>query len=124
MAQTRKKRRRKHRGTQAGTVETFAHSSGKHGRADAQRARGGTQRARGPRELKEPDWRSAANKAGLAAVVFGLLLVVLFKRSVGAAAVWTVIVFFFYVPVGYWTDRAVYNRRKAKLEAGKRPDGR
>ena len=121
MAQTRKKRRRKHRGTQAGTVETFAHSSAKRGRAGG---RAETQRARGPRELKEPDWRSAANKAGLAAVVFGLLLVVLFKRSVGAAAVWTVIVFFFYVPVGYWTDRAVYNRRKAKLEAGKRPDGR
>jgi hypothetical protein len=24
---------------------------------------------------------------------------------------WTVLVFFFYTPLGYWTDRAVYNRR-------------
>jgi uncharacterized membrane protein YoaK (UPF0700 family) len=117
MAQTRKKRRRKHRGTQAGTVETFAHSSSKRGRAE-------TQRARGARQMREPTWRSAANKAALAALVFGVLLVALFKRSVGAAAVWTVIVFFFYVPVGYWTDRAVYNRRKARLAAGKGKDSR
>jgi hypothetical protein len=25
--------------------------------------------------------------------------------------IWTVLVFFFYTPLGYWTDRTVYTRR-------------
>ena len=110
MAQT--KRKRKHRGTAAGTIEKAAHN-----RSTKQAAAAKTpskQQAREARLNRPPSWRSAANKAALASIVFGVLLLLVFKRPVPEALVWTVVVFFFYTPIGYWTDRAVYNRRKAK----------
>ena len=75
--------------------------------------------AREARLNRPPTWRSAANKAAIAAIVFGVFLGLIFKRPVYVAVIWTVIVFFFYTPLGYWTDRAVYNRRmraKAKKQ--------
>jgi Mn2+/Fe2+ NRAMP family transporter len=107
MAQT--KRKRKHRGTAAGTIEKAAHN-----RSTKQAAAAKTpskQAAREARLNRPPSWRSAANKAALASIVFGILLLLVFKRPVAEALVWTVVVFFFYTPIGYWTDRAVYNRR-------------
>jgi hypothetical protein len=113
MAQT--KRKRKHRGTAAGTIEKAAHN-----RKTKQASRPSTrQSAREARMYREPTWRGAANKAGLAALVFGVLLALAFHRPVGVAALWVVIVFFFYLPIGYWTDRAVYNRRmRARAKRG------
>ena len=107
MAQTRKKRSRKHRGTAAGTIEKAAHN-----RSTRQASpKPSTASTREARMMRPPSWRGAANKAGIAAIVFGVLLLVLFKRPPVEAVLWTVLVFFFYMPLGYWTDRAVYNRR-------------
>lgn len=105
MAQT--KRKRKHRGTAAGNVEKAAHNRSTR-RAPAKPSGQSTREARMNRP---PSWRSAANKAAIASVVFGVLLLLVFKRPVAEAALWTVLVFFFYTPLGYWTDRAMYNRR-------------
>jgi hypothetical protein len=114
MAQT--KRKRKHRGTAAGTIEKSAHNRPRKNAAPQTK-----QSAREARMNKPPTWRSAANKAGIAAVVFGLLLVLLFKRSAGVAAIYVIFVFFFYLPLGYYTDRAVYNRRmRQKAKSGGR----
>ncbi len=107
MAQTRKKRSRKHRGTAAGTIEKAAHNRSTR-QASPKPSAAATREAR---MMKPPTWRSAANKAGIAAIVFGVLLLVLFKRPPVEAVLWTILVFFFYMPLGYWTDRAVYNRR-------------
>ena len=107
MAQTRKKRSRKHRGTAAGTIEKAAHNRSSR-QASAKQSPASSREAR---MVRPPTWRGAANKAAIAAVVFGLLLLLLFKRPILEAVVWTVVVFFFYTPLGYWTDRAVYNRR-------------
>ena len=107
MAQTKRKRSRKHRGTAAGTIEKAAHNRSTRSAA----AKTSAKSTREARMNRPPTWRSAANKAALAAVVFGVLLVVLFHRSAAVGAIWTVTVFFFYLPLGYWTDRAVYNRR-------------
>ncbi|HEY2603118.1 MAG TPA: hypothetical protein VGI67_16295 [Thermoleophilaceae bacterium] len=109
MAQTKKKRSRKHRGTAAGTIEKAAHN--RNSRQATVKAKPTGKEARAARMMRPPSWRSAANKAALAAVVFGILLLVLFKRPVAQVLIWTVLVFFFYTPLGYWTDRAVYNRR-------------
>ena len=114
MAQT--KRKRKHRGTAAGTIEKAAHNRSSRKAAPAKPT---SQQARQARLTRPPSWRSAANKAGFAAIVFGVLLLVLFKRPVIEAVIWTVVVFFFYTPIGYWTDRAVYNRRMRNK--GKQP---
>jgi hypothetical protein len=117
MAQTRK-RRRKHRGTQAGTIETPAHRSGKTTRAAA---KGSTNTTRTQRTLKPPTWRSAAYKAAAAAAVFAVLSATLFhnKGGVGTIVVTLVFVFGLYLPIAYWTDRAVYKRKQAKLQSGK-----
>jgi uncharacterized membrane protein YphA (DoxX/SURF4 family) len=109
MAQT--KRKRKHRGTAAGTIEKAAHNRSTRGAP----AKPSGKSAREARMNRPPNWRSAANKAAIASVVFGVLLLLVFKRPVAEAALWTVLVFFFYTPLGYWTDRAMYSRRtKAK----------
>jgi hypothetical protein len=116
MAQT--KRKRKHRGTAAGTIEKAAHN-----RASTRKGGSATpaKSAREARMNRPPSWRSAANKAGIAAVVFGVFLVVAFHRPVGVAAIYVIFVFFFYMPLGYYTDRAVYNRRmRNKAKSGKR----
>lgn len=106
MAQTRRKR--KHRGTAAGTIEKAAHNRSTRSAAPK---KPDAKTAREARMNRPPSWRSAANKAAIAAVVFGVFLKLAFHRPIGIALVWTVIVFFFYTPLGYWTDRAVYNRR-------------
>jgi hypothetical protein len=108
MAQTRKKRSRKHRGTAAGTVEKAAHNRSTR---QAKPAKQTPQQAREARMMRPPSWRSAANKAAIAAVVFGVLLLIAFHRPAGVVVLWTLLVFCFYTPLGYWTDRAVYNRR-------------
>ena len=109
MAQTKKKRNRKHRGTAAGTVEKAAHNSNT--RQATAKAKQTPEQAREARMMRPPSWRSAANKSAVASIVFGVLLLVLFKRPPAQVVLWTVLVFFFYTPLGYWTDRAVYNRR-------------
>jgi hypothetical protein len=116
MAQSRSKRRRKHRGTQAGTIETPAHRSTK-----SSKTGGSSSRARTPRQVKAPTWRSAAYKAAAAALVFGLLSATLLHQKGGAPgiAITVVFVFFLYLPIAFWTDRAVYKRRQAKTQAGK-----
>jgi hypothetical protein len=117
MAQSRKKRRRKHRGTQAGNIETPSHrSSPKTGSRS-----GSTSSTRARRQMKPPSLRSAAIKAAAAAAVFGILSATLFHSKGGATTIaFTVIVVFaIYVPVAYSTDKAVYKRRQAKAQLGK-----
>ncbi len=116
MAQTRKSRRRKHRGTQAGNIETPAHRSGKTGPA-RRRARPAAAPA-AQRTLRPPTWRSASDKAAAAAAVFAVLSATLFhnKGGIGTIFVTLIFVFFLYLPIAYWTDRAVYKRRQAKLQ--------
>jgi hypothetical protein len=118
MAQQRSRRRRKHRGTQAGTIETPAHRSGKSTKA---KATGSSSRARAERQMKEPTWRSAAYKAAAAAAVFGVLSATILhqKGGVAAIAITVFFVFFLYLPIAFWTDKAVYKRRQAKTQAGK-----
>jgi hypothetical protein len=114
MAQTKRKRTRKHRGTAAGTIEKAAHNRST---KQSSSAKPSPQASRQARLNRPPSWQGAATKAAFAAVVFGILLLLLFKRPAPEAAIWTVLVFFFYTPIGYWTDRAVYNmrmRNKAK----------
>ena len=113
MAQTRRKR--KHRGTAAGNIEKAAHNRPRKNVTPSK------QSVREARMNKPPTWRSAANKAGIAAIVFGILLVVAFKRSPAISLVYVIFVFFFYLPLGYYTDRAVYNRRmRRKANSGGR----
>ena len=122
MAKTKHKRRRKHRGTQAGTVERAAHNTGR-GRAEAagrprnkgeQRAE--SRRRREERMLKPPTWQGTLVRAGIAAVVLFVLAIVGLDRTPGQAAVLAVFSLALYVPLGYALDRAMYRRALKRRE--------
>jgi hypothetical protein len=112
MAQTKRKRRSKHRGTAAGTIE----ARGRTGRkltAQEQRKAQAAQR-RTERALRPPSWNAAFLRAGLAAILlFAFTQIGLTGESltVGAGLGLALLSIVLYVPLGYVFDRWVYNRR-------------
>lgn len=115
MAQAKKKRRTKHRGNAAGVVET----RGRTGRKPTEQERKGSVRdeakaRREDRSTRPPTWRAALNRAAISAVLFVVLVILLFHQKIGPAIGLGVFVLLFYIPLGYYTDRFVYNRKLAK----------
>jgi hypothetical protein len=109
MAQARRKR--KHRGTQGGSI-------------DRRRARGRPRsreeaRARSRRQMVDrrdvrPTWRSSINRALIAAAIFVALLILLFGQGPLPALGLGVFMLAFYIPMGYGIDLFLYNRRQAQ----------
>jgi hypothetical protein len=120
MAQTKKKRRRKHRGTQGGRIDTNRRARPKT-RAEAKaRAKSGTKRA--PRGDRPPTWRNSALRGVGAAVIFAILLLVIFKRPLGAALGLGAFMLVFYIPAGYYIDMMMWRRReRARIREANRP---
>ena len=119
MAQTKKKRRSKHRGNAAGMVE----ARGRTGRPPSAAEKKLTDKElaaqrRRERMMREPTWKSATIRAGLAAVVFGVLLIFAFQTEPPQAITLTGMVFLFYIPLGFYTDQFIY-RRRVKSEAAR-----
>ena len=117
----RKTRRHKHRGTQAGTVERAQPrpQSGRTMTKDERRAE--ARRRREERLDREPTWRSAFNRAALAAVLFAILAATVLGRDPLMAALLGLFMLAVYVPLGYGFDRAIYRmrmRRKAAAAGG------
>ena len=114
MAQTKRKRRTKHRGNAAGSVE----ARGRTGRKPTEdERRKSTSSVRQDRRFVEPTWSSAAVRAGLASV----MLFVLFqlgiageKQPIGTSLALAVAAFLIYVPMGYKVDRIFWERRMRK----------
>ena len=117
MAQTKRKRQRKHRGTQAGTVEARGRTGRPQMKADAKQIR---QQRREERVNKPPSWRSSFNRAAISALVFGVLTVLLFGWSVSQAIPLTLAMLVIYLPLSYVTDRYIYNRRQRQKAAAGR----
>jgi hypothetical protein len=121
MAQTKRKRRTKHRGNAAGMVETRGRT-GRRPTPDEQRraARqgGGGQR----RELKPPTWQRAAIKAaGFAVLLFVLTQSGLFgkQQTLASGLILAGMSLLLYIPAAYATDRWAYNRQeRRKLQRG------
>ena len=115
MAQTRKKRRRKHRGTQAGTIDR----SGRTGKPRTKEEAKVVARERRQARLdKPPTLKGAVQRAAIAAAVFGVLVVLLFGRDPAQGAVLALFMLALYIPLGYATDKAIYNfRRRRKARA-------
>jgi len=123
MAQTKRKRQTKHRGNAAGVVE----SRGRTGRKPTKAEKGGAAGAdsarqkRLERQERPPTWRGAFYRAMAAAVLMLLVLVLILKKP-SQAIVYFPIVLLVYVPISYYTDQWLYNRRqrsKAKRGGGK-----
>lgn len=114
MAQTRRKRRTKHRGTPAGSIETRGRT-GRPPRADERKKQDRTS-AREKRLNTPPTWRSSITRAFLAAgLVFVFLLVVGHGKSrLTSALAFTAIALLVYIPMGYYTEVILYRRRQRK----------
>ena len=107
MAQT--KRKRKHRGTPAGTVE----ARGRTGRPPAASEVKKTAAQRRQERLdKPPTWSGAVNRAAIAAIVFFAVAMLLLDQPPGGAALLALFAFAMYVPSGYYIDKLIYNRRQ------------
>jgi len=117
VAQTRKKRRRKHRGTQGGRVDPNRRPGRPRTREEAKaRARAGRKSA--PRGDAPPTWRGSINRGLIAAAIFTALLLVLFKRPLAASLGLGAFMLVFYIPAGYWIDTMMWRRReRARIRA-------
>jgi nitrate reductase NapE component len=111
MAQTKKKRRRKHRGTAAGNIERAGRTGKARTREDAKQI---ARQRRAEKLDRPPEWRSTINRAGIAAIVFAVLVVVLFGRPIVSGALLGAIMFGIYVPLGFATDSAIYRFRQRR----------
>jgi uncharacterized membrane protein YgcG len=120
MAKTTTKRRRKHRGTQAGTIAPVAESRSRGakaaaaGPADKAAARGEARRRRAESLDKPPTWRGAINRAAIAAVIVAVLAVLALGNSPAQAVVLAAVMLVVYIPLGYGFDTLVYRMRQRR----------
>jgi hypothetical protein len=121
MAQTKKKRRRKHRGTQGGRIDRRPARGRARSRSEAQaRARSRSKKKGGPRVPEPASWSSALKKGGIAAVLFVALLTA-FGQNPAVSVLVGFLMLGFYVPMAYTLDRFMYQRFLRK-EAQKRAE--
>jgi hypothetical protein len=116
MAQTKRKRRTKHRGNAAGIVEqrgrTSRPPSPEQRKAERKTA---SRQARMDRYSKPPSWRSAANRALVATLLFVAVVVLAFRQPIQSAIALGGFMLLLYIPIGYFTDTFFYNRRQQQL---------
>lgn len=117
MAQARKRRKRKHRGTQAGTVE----ARGRTGRAaekPASKARSAAER-RAERMSKPPTWRGSATRALVAALLFSVVVILAFGQPVASGILLGLAMVLIYLPMTYYMDLFLYRRHQRRQTARK-----
>jgi hypothetical protein len=114
MAQTKRKRRSKHRGNAAGVVEV----RGRTGR-QLEPAKGGKGRGaiRTDRLDREPTWRAAANRSAIATVIF-IVVIAFMQHNIVVPFAIGIPMFFLYTALGFYTDKYIYDRRMRKKAAG------
>jgi Flp pilus assembly protein TadB len=114
MAQTRRKRRTKHRGTPAGTIET----RGRTGRPPTaeERKRQTRETAREKRLTTPPTWKSSVTRALIAGALVFVFLIISSKGSnrVPVAIVFTLLAIVIYIPAGYYLEVWLFRRRMRK----------
>src|SRR4051794_29829995 len=123
MAQTKKKRRRKHRGTQGGRIDTRPARGRARSRAEAQnRARSRTKKKGKPGERtpQPASWSTAIKKGGLATVLFVGILALMGQNPIATLLV-GVVMLPAYSGMSYVMDGFFYKRYLRK-EAQKRQE--
>ena len=117
MAQTKKKRRRKHRGTQAGTIERAGRTGKPTGTRTPTKSeqRYASRQARVNKFDKPPTWRGSVNRAAFASAILAAFVSIV-QKNVAAGIVLGIVAMIFYVPMSYYTDRALYRRRQRQKQ--------
>lgn len=113
MARTSQRRRRKHRGTQGGTLKRRSRTSRPTSRADAKEV---ARQRRVNRLDRVPSWRGAVNRALLAAGVFFALLVVVLKQDLAPSLSLALVMVLVYIPLGFAMDSAIYRVRQRRRQ--------
>ncbi|MEA2212176.1 MAG: hypothetical protein QOF83_2124 [Solirubrobacteraceae bacterium] len=121
MAQTKRKRRTKHRGTAAGTIS----ARGRTGRPPTAEEKKRQQKltreqAREARLAAPPTWKGSVNRALLAAGFMFLFLLLTTKGNILAAILFAVFALALYIPSGFYLERFLWQRRMRKKEEGPR----
>lgn len=116
MAQTKRKRRTKHRGTAAGAVTV----RGRTGRPPSpeERKKAARETAKAARLNNPPTWNGAVKRAALASAFMFVFLLLASKGSIVAAVAFAVFAFVLYVPAGYYLENYLWRRRMAKRDRG------
>jgi anti-sigma factor RsiW len=118
MAQTKKKRRRKHRGTQGGSIDTRRSAARPRSREEAKARARAKRKPTAARADRPPTWRSSIIRGVAAAAIFTVLLLVVFRRPIGVALSLGAFMLVFYIPGGYFIDTSMWRRReRARLRS-------
>ena len=123
MAQTKRKRRSKHRGNAAGSIEARGRTSRGAKLSPAEQKKADKASAREARMNKPPSWNGAFFKAALmAALLFVFTQIGLFggDTTISQSVFLALFALILYTPLAYATDKFVYARnqkRKAKRAA-------
>jgi hypothetical protein len=121
MAQTKRKRQTKHRGNAAGVIETRGRTGRKPTAAEKSGKGIGATGKKEPvlaRQDRPPTWLGAFYRAMVAAVLMLLISLFLIKKANEAIALFP-IVLAIYVPISYYTDTWMFNRRmRRKAQSG------
>jgi hypothetical protein len=118
MAQTKRKRRTKHRGNAAGSIESRGRTGRKPTPAEQKAA------VRAQRRSKPPSWNSAALKAlAMAFLLFILTQLGIFgsETNFTQGLFLAVMALVIYTPLAYMTDKWVYNRMQRQKQQPKKP---
>ena len=114
MAQTKRKRRSKHRGNAAGTIQARGRTGRKPTAEESKRAAKEDARARrAARMTQPPSWNRAALRAGAAsALLFVLTQIGIFPQKMAPAEALAIcaVAMLIYVPLGYAFDSWMYKR--------------
>jgi hypothetical protein len=117
MAQTKRKRRTKHRGNAAGSIEARGRT-GRPPTAD-ERKKADRNKLREERLLKEPTWKQSFRRASLAAGLMFVFLLLTDHTKKGSpiitAVLFAIIAMVIYVPAGYYLERFLWRRRMIKM---------
>ncbi len=116
MAQTKRKRRTKHRGNAAGSVELRGRTGSKPAATGKKSGSGpsGSKQRREDRLSKPPTWSGSLQRAVLATVIFVVALLLVFKQPLRQTIALSGFILLMYIPMGYYTDLFIYRRRQAK----------
>jgi len=121
MAQTKRKRRTKHRGNAAGSIEARGRTGRKPTAEEQKKA--GRQTARDRRTTKPPSWNSAAMKAGAMAVLLFVLTQIGIlgnDTDLKQGLFLSLLAMVIYTPLAYTTDKWVYARMLKRQGAQKK----
>ena len=120
MAQTKRKRRTKHRGTAAGTIQ----ARGRTGRPPSadDRKKQTRMQARERRLHTPPTWKSSATRAALAAVLMFIFLALVGPKQhrLESALFFALFALLLYIPGGYFIELYMYRRRMARKQQAAR----